>query len=107
MARGGHARWRRFRAPNYNVHNISILHVYCQQQPIPALWCSVHEIWGTVAQARIRRSVFSCRRRVRALILADGRVTYYSVGERCDIVFIMLLIYLIVLITDNGSGTLK
>ena len=38
---------------------------------------TVHELWGTV--------VF------RAVILAGGRVTRSSVGERCDIVFIMFL----------------
>ena len=54
----------------------------------------------TVSQARIRRSVFSCRWRVRAVILANDRVTDYSL--HCDIVFIMflVLIYLIVFITD-------
>ena len=41
----------------WNAHNIPISPVYCQQQPIPALWDSIHEFWDTVAQARIRRSV--------------------------------------------------
>ena len=37
-----------------------------------------------------------------AAVLADGRVTRYSVGECCDIVFynVFVLIYLIVFITD-------
>ena len=37
--------------------------------------------------------MFGCRRSTRAVIFVDGRVTRYSVGERCDIVFIMFLFW--------------
>ena len=36
-----------------NAHNFPFSPVYCQQQPIPALWNFVHELWGTVAQVHI------------------------------------------------------
>ena len=78
-----------------NAHNIPISPVYCQQQPIPHCGIPFMNI-GALGQ------VFSCRRWVWAVILADGRVTLYSYGERCDIVFyhIFVLIYLIVFMID-------
>ena len=62
------------------------------------MWDSVHELWGTVDHART--SDAECLVPVGGSGLS-GRVTRYSFGERCDIVFIMffVLIYLIVFIT--------
>ena len=97
MAHGGHACWGKYCTANlkWPWPSIPISPVYCQHQPIQALWVSVHALWSIVAQARIWHSVFCCRRRVRAVILADDRVIRYSVGERCDIIFIMFSIVFI------------
>ena len=76
--------------------NIQISPVHCQQQPIPALWDSIHELWGTVAQARIRRSVLSCRpgRWSSRHTLLSSRTLWYHFD------YVFVLIYLIVFITD-------
>ena len=65
---------------------------------MPALLDSVHELWGTVAQARIRRSVFSCRPgchscRWSSHSLLSWRMLWYRF-------YVFVLIYLIVFITD-------
>ena len=96
MDRGGHASWRKFRTPNLKCHNIPISPVYCQLPTIAQTSTVGFRSWTLGLchpGACIRHWLFSCRRRVRAVILADGRVIRSSVGEHCDIVFIMFLFW--------------
>ena len=92
MARGGRAWWRKFRVPNLK----------CSSRPDLAclLPTTAHtSIVGTVAQARIRCSVFSCRPHCHSCrwsshSLLSWRMLWYRLYH------VFVLIYLIVFITD-------
>ena len=88
MARCRCACWRKFRTPNLKCPKHPDL--ACLLPSIIAHTSTVGFRSWTLGHCRpgayIRHWVFSCRRRVRAVILADGRVTRSSVGECCDIV---------------------